>query len=144
MVLGQRGVHPQTVAHHIGLRDGLQGLGRTDIDIATGNQGIQPLGGLLHDALVKGQLQREEVLPQPLSLGPTEDGYGSQYLARRGIAGQAAALSASVQQDALLAGEPLHEVSLSTPSLVAGLKQPGGTSTGTELGTYGVARTEPF
>ena len=144
MVLGQRRVNPQAVAHHVGFGDGLQRLRRTDVDVATGNEGVKPFGSLLHNALVEGQLRREQVLPQPLSLGPTEDGDGGQHLARRGIAGQTAALATGVQQDALLACEPLAETGIFAPSPVASLKQPGGAATGAEFGTRGVTRTEPF
>ena len=44
MILCQIRIHPQTVTYHIGFRDMLQRLTRTDIHISTGNQCMQGIG----------------------------------------------------------------------------------------------------
>ena len=80
MVFGYLGTKPQTVAHHIGFRNGLKRFGGTDEHIATDNHGGQTVGGGLHDLLIEGHLYVEQVLRQPLSAFPTKHGDGGENL----------------------------------------------------------------
>ena len=144
VVLGQVGVYPQAIAHHIGLGNRLQGLGGTDIDIAAGNQGMQGLGSFLQNLLIERQLEGQEVLRQALSAGPPKYRYRGEHLARRRIARQTTALATGMQQDALLAPQPFGEGSLGRPLVATGLQEPGRTPTGAQLTAHWVGRTEPF
>ena len=85
MVLGYFGSEPQAIAHHVGIGDGLERLGSADVDIAADNHRAQTLGRLVHDALIEGHLQGEQVLRQALAALPSEHGNGREYLARRGV-----------------------------------------------------------
>ena len=62
VVLGNRGVEPQAIAHHIGIGDSANALCCADIHIATDYHGGQSLRGLRHHTLVEGQLQVEQGL----------------------------------------------------------------------------------
>ena len=53
---GQHRIYPQAVAHDVGLRNVLQGLLGTDVDVAAGYKGAKRLGSTLHDLFVQGQL----------------------------------------------------------------------------------------
>ena len=85
VVLGYFGSEPQAIAHHVGIGDGLERLGSADVDIAADNHRAQTLGRLVHDALIEGHLQGEQVLRQALAALPSEHGNGREYLARRGV-----------------------------------------------------------
>ena len=123
VVLGHRGVEPQPVADDIGIGDRLQGLVGADEHVATDHHRMNLVRRHRHDLLVERQLQTQQILRQPLTTLPTEHGYRCQNLARRGIAGQSAALSAGMEQDTLLSGEPVAEV-FSTVGTLALLQQP--------------------
>ncbi len=98
MVLGYLGTQPQPVAHHVGLGDGVQGLGGADVHVTAHDHRAKALGRMVHDALVERQLQLEQVLLKPLAALPTKHGDGRQNLARRGVGRQPAALSASMEE----------------------------------------------
>ena len=138
MMGSQHRVHPQAVAHDVGLRNVLQGLLGTDVDVAAGYKGAKRLGSTLHDLFVQGQLQGEQVLTQPLAARPAEHGQGRQNLARRGIGRQASALSAGMEEDALLGS------CLGGAILLPLAQEPGGTTTRTQLHADRVGRTKPF
>ena len=72
MVLSHLGIEPQTVAHHISIRDRLKGLGSTDIDITTHHHRMDAFRGHRHQLLIQWQLQGQQVLAQALSPFPTE------------------------------------------------------------------------
>ena len=109
MVFGDVRSQPQAVAHHIGLGNGLQRLGGAYQHVATHYHRMHILGGCLHHLLVEWHLQRQQVLRETLSALPAEHGNGGENLPRRSISRQTAALSASMQQDALLFPQPLAE-----------------------------------
>ncbi|CCZ47349.1 unknown [Bacteroides sp. CAG:661] len=135
---GQHGVHPQAVAHDVGLRDVLQGLLGADVDVAAGNEGAERLGGTLHNLFIKRELQGEQVLSQLLATLPAEHGQRRQNLARGGIGGQATALAAGMEEDALLGA------GLGGAVLFPLAQEPGGAATRTQLHADGVGRTKPF
>ena len=62
MILGNLRSKPQAIAHHVGLGDGLQGLGGANIHVTAHNHRAKALGRTVHDALVERQLQLQEVL----------------------------------------------------------------------------------
>ena len=74
VVLRQLRVHPQSVAHHVRIRNLLQRFRRTDIHIPACHQRMQPFRSLFHNPFVKRQLQREQVLCQFLAASPAEHG----------------------------------------------------------------------
>ena len=135
---GQHGVHPQAVAHDIGLGNVLQGLLGTDVDVAAGYKGAKRLGSTLHDLFVQGQLQIEQMLTQLLAARPAEHRQGRQYPARRGIGRQATALTAGMEEDALLGA------GLGGAVLLPLAQEPGGATARTQLHADGVGRTKPF
>ena len=141
MVLGHRGIEPESVAHHISIGDGLQGLRSAHQNIATNHHGVDALRSHLHHLLVEGQLQTEQILRKTLTTLPTEHRYRGEYLARRGVRWQATTLSASVQKYALFAWQPLAE-RLAILNCHTGLKQPSGASATTQLMTNRVVGTE--
>ena len=102
VVLGQGGVYPKSVAHHIGIGNLLQ-LACTDINVARCYQSAETGRCGIHDALVQRQLQLQEVLAYALSALPTEYGNGGENLATGRIARQTTALASGMQQDTLLA-----------------------------------------
>ena len=53
---------PQTITDNISLRNLLQRLAVTQINIATGNQRMQRIRRLAHDLLIQRKLKRKEVL----------------------------------------------------------------------------------
>ena len=57
VVLGDRGVQPQAVTHHIGLGNLSDALGSTDIHVATDNHRRQTAWRLCHHPLIQRQLQ---------------------------------------------------------------------------------------
>ena len=61
MVLGQRGIHPHTIAYDVGLGYGFQLL-CSDIYVSACYQRVHPLGCCLHNTFVEWQLQLEQVL----------------------------------------------------------------------------------
>ena len=109
VILGYFGAKPQSVAHDIGLGDGLQGLSGTYIDVAANNHCVHVGRRLAHYLLVKRHLQRQQILRKALSALPSEHGNGCQHLARRCVGGQSAALSAGMKQQPAVGGEPLVE-----------------------------------
>ena len=81
MMAGHRGVEPDAIADDVGLRDWRQWLRGADEDIAADHHRVEPAGGRLHDVLIEGQLERQQVLRKSLSALPSEDGDGCQDLA---------------------------------------------------------------
>ena len=146
VVLGNLWTKPQTITNHIGIGNRLKRLCGTDIDIATHHHGMKTCGSGLHDLLIKRNLQGKEILRKSLSAFPTEYGQRCQYLTRRGIGRQAAALSASMQQDALLTGEPFTKsrtIAMITLRITKGLLQePRGSPTRPQLMSDGIVGTE--
>ena len=59
---GECRIHPQTITDNISLRNLLQRLAVTQINIATGNQRMQRIRRLAHDLLIQRKLKRKEVL----------------------------------------------------------------------------------
>lgn len=129
------------------------------------------VGGKRHQSLIKGQLQGEQRLGETLSPLPSEHRDGSEYLARGGIGGKAAALAAGMEEDALLRGKPggeggrgggggalqqncrerwlaIWERGLAIwergllLGLIALLEEIGGATTAAEFVSYGVVGTE--
>ena len=126
VVLGNLRTKPQSITNHIGIGNRLKRLCGTDIDIATYHHGMKTCRSGLHDLLIKRNLQGKEILRKSLSAFPTEYGQRCQYLTRRGIGRQAAALSASMQQDALLTGKPFTKsraIAMITLRIAKGLLQ---------------------
>ena len=109
VIAGHGSIEPKAVADDIGLGHRRQRLRGADVDIATDDHRVESLGRHRHDALVERQLERQEVLRQTLASLPPEHGDGRQDFPRRRIAGQSAALSAGMQQDASLAAKPIAE-----------------------------------
>ena len=81
MVAGDRSIKPQAVADDIGIRNGWQLLVAANQYVATDNHRVQPLRCHRHDAFIERQLQRQQVLRQPLSTLPTKHGDWCQDLA---------------------------------------------------------------
>ena len=146
VVLGNLRTKPQSITNHIGIGNRLKRLCGTDIDIATHRHGMKTCGSGLHDLLIKRYLQGKEILRKSLSAFPTEYGQRCQYLTRRGIGRQAAALSASMQQDTLLTGEPFTKsrtIAMITLRIAKGLLQePRGSPTRPQLMSDGIIGTE--
>ena len=127
MILGDRGVEPQAVAHHVGIGNGAYALCCADIYVAADYHRGQPVGSLRHHSLIERQLQVEQGLCQPLSAFPAEHRNGCQYLATGGIRRQTAALSTGMQDNASLGCQPLVERQSTTADLSTGvclLQQP--------------------
>ena len=121
------------------------------------------IGGERHKSLIERQLKGEQRLRQTLPPLPSEHGDGSEYLARWGIGGKAAALTTGMEQDALLRGEPSGEGGRGGGGalqrncrerwlaiwerglllgLIALLEEIGGATTAAELMSNGVVGTE--
>ena len=144
---GSFGIEPQTVAHDIDIGNRLQGLGGADIDVAAHHHRAQTVGRGCHHLFVERNLQRKKVLRKPLSALPTEHGNRRENLPRRRIRRQATALSACVEQDSLLGGEPVGKrrtVNTGLGKSVGLLQQPRRSTARSELLTDGVVRTKPF
>ena len=133
MILGNGGVEPQAIAHHVGLGNLSYALGSTDIDVAADNHRCQTLRSLFHQSFVERQLQVEERLRQLLSTLPAEYGNRCQHLAADGIGRQALAASAGMQDDAFLLRQPVVKVCFTFPcslfTCIRLLQQPGGSTT---------------
>ena len=114
VILGRRGGQPQPVAHHVGLRHGLQRLGGADIDVAADHHRMDIAGGHSHQPLVERQLQVEQRLTEPLPPLPAEHRDRHQYLARYSIRWQSATLSAGMNEDALFLAKPLGKFTLNS------------------------------
>ena len=80
MILGHRGIEPQTITHNIGIRNRLKGLGGTNQYIATDNHRMDTLGSHPHHLLVKWQLYAQQILREFLTTLPTEHRDGNQNL----------------------------------------------------------------
>ena len=106
MILGDGGIEPQAVAHHVGVRNLSDALCCADIHVAADYHRMEARRSLLHDALIERQLQVEQRLRQALAALPAEHGDRCQYLAADGVGWQTAALTASMQHDALLGSQP--------------------------------------
>ncbi len=85
VVFGYRGIEPQTVTHHVGLRYRRKRLRGVDIHVSAHYEGVHPLGSRPHDALIEGQLQVEQCLAQLLAALPAKYGHRREYLARRRV-----------------------------------------------------------
>ena len=94
VILGDRGIKPKSIAHHVSIGDRSYALSSTDIDIAADNHRSQTFGSLSHHTLIERQLQVKQGLRQSLATLPTENGDGGENLATGGIRGQSATLSA--------------------------------------------------
>ena len=134
VVLGDRGVQPQTVTHHIGLRNLSDALGSTDIHVAADNHRRQTARRLFHHPLIQRQLQVHQRLRQPLTALPAEYGNRRQHLATDSIRRQPLALSSGMQNDATLALQPFFGL----------LQHPGSTSTRPQPMADRVTRAEVF
>ena len=106
VILRHRGIEPETIAHHIGIGNRLQGLGGPDEDIATDHHRMQALRRSSHHLLIQRQLHTHQVLREFLTPFPTEHRQRHQHLTRNGIAGQTLALSTSMDQDTFLLRKP--------------------------------------
>ena len=134
MILGYRSIQPKSVAHHIGIGNIAQALGSTNIYVATDYHRSESRRGLLHHSLIKRQLQVHQSLRQALAAFPAEHRNRCQDLAADSIGGQALALSASMQNNAPLALQPLSGL----------LKHPRGAPTRPQPMAYRVAGTKVF
>ena len=141
VVLSHRGIEPQAVANHIGIGHWLQGLRRTYQHIATHHHSMYALWRHLHHLLVKRQLQTQQILRKALSALPTEHRHWRQDLTRWSIRRQTTTLSASMQQYALFAWQPLAE-RFAILNSHTGLQQPCGATTTTQLMSYRIVGTE--
>ena len=144
VVLRQFRVYPQAVAHHVHIRNLLQRFRGTDVHVAARNQRAQSLRRPLHDFLIQRQLQRQQVLCDALSACPAEHRYRRQYLARRCIARQTAALSPCMQQDTLLPCQPVAQCGILILFLPASIQQPGRTTSRTQFLSHRVRCAEPL
>ena len=144
VVLRQFRVHPQAVAHHVHIRNLLQRLRGTDVHVAARNQRAQSLRRPFHDFLIQRQLQRQQVLCDALSACPAEHRYRRQYLARRCIARQTAALSPCMQQDTLLPCQPVAQCGILILFLPASIQQPGRTTSRTQFLSHRIRCAEPL
>ena len=138
------GIEPQAVADHVGLGDGLERLRGADEHVATDDHRVERTGRLGHDALIERHLQRQQVLGEPLSPFPAKDGDRGEHLARRGIGGQASALSARMEQQPLVGGQPFVERPASTLRLPRRAQQPVRAATRAQLVANGVVGAKPF
>ena len=107
MILRHRGIEPETIAHHIGIGDGLQRLSGPDEYIATDHHRMQTFRSSSHHLLIKRQLNAHQILRKLLSPLPSEYGQGHQHLAADGIGRQTLALTSGMDQYALFFREPL-------------------------------------
>ena len=107
VVRGTRGVEPQSVAHHVGLGNGLQLSRGPYVDVAADHHRVDALRSHRHQPFVERQLQVKQRLVNALPALPAEHGYGHEHLSLYGIAWQAPALSASMYEDAFLLRQPL-------------------------------------
>ena len=144
VMAGHGSVEPQPIAHHVGLRHRrqLRPTALADEHVATHHHRVQPLGGLFHDLLIEWQLQREQILAKTLASLPSEHGDGRQNLSRRGIGWQPSALSAGMQQDALLRGEPFAEGGEARGLRKSLPEQPGRAAAASHAVALGVAGAE--
>ena len=155
VVFGYLCAEPQPVAHHVGIGHRAEGLGGTDIHVAAHYHRVQAFRRSIHYALVERNLEREEVLRQPLSPLPPEHRHGGEDFPRRGIGRQPAALSAGMKHEAFLRGEPFAERSTGTVlpretvailhiRFKSPLQQPRGTAPGTKFHAHRVVGAEPL
>ena len=141
MVRGRHAVGPQTEANHVGLGNLAQRAVAAQEHVATGHKGVDVLGRALHDFLVERQLEVQQILSDVLTACPAKHGNRCQHLAAGGVGRQAAALSASVEEDALLLGQPFGIGDLGGFGLVATMEQPRGATARTEFAVGGVGRS---
>ena len=88
-------------------------------------------------------MEREERLVEALPAGPTKHGNGQQHLSAGRISRQAAALTAGVQQDALLTRQPLVEI-LGPFGEGGFFEQPRGAAAAAQFAVDGIGGAEIF
>ena len=118
------GIEPQAVADHVGLGDGLERLCGADEHVATDDHGVERTGRLGHDALIELAPAATAGPGRAAVPVPSERRDRGEHLARRSIGGQAAALSARMEQQPLVGGQPFVERLASTLRLPRRAQQP--------------------